>query len=69
MFRVLFVLVLVAALLYLATALYASRLRNLAAGENGDSDEEEWTCPACGFHVQVGDSCIYCGHEKDRHQA
>lgn len=25
---------------------------------------EEWDCPDCGFHVQLGESCIYCGAGK-----
>lgn len=25
---------------------------------------EEWDCPECGFHVQVGTKCIYCDSEK-----
>ena len=26
---------------------------------------DEWNCPDCGFLVQAGDSCIYCGYTKD----
>jgi len=26
---------------------------------------DEWNCPECGFLVQVGDKCIYCGYNKD----
>ena len=29
-------------------------------------DIEEWDCPECGFHVQVGDVCIYCNKKKDQ---
>jgi|TARA_B100001094_G_scaffold65313_1_gene61394 methionyl-tRNA synthetase len=29
-----------------------------------DVSTEEWTCPNCGFEVQVGDDCIYCGISK-----
>ena len=25
---------------------------------------DEWICPHCGFHVQVGDHCIYCDTKK-----
>ena len=25
----------------------------------------EWNCPECGFLVQAGDKCIYCGYTKD----
>ena len=28
-------------------------------------DIEEWDCPECGFHVQAGDTCIYCNENKD----
>jgi len=30
-----------------------------------DTNLDEWLCPNCGFEVQVGDSCIYCGELKD----
>jgi len=26
---------------------------------------DEWNCPECGFFVQAGDRCIYCGYIKD----
>lgn len=26
---------------------------------------EEWDCPTCGFHVQAGNTCIYCNENKD----
>ncbi|MBL7011107.1 MAG: hypothetical protein ISR82_07780 [Candidatus Marinimicrobia bacterium] len=29
-----------------------------------DLETEEWDCPECGFHVQAGDTCIYCGGDK-----
>jgi|TARA_B100000035_G_scaffold235713_1_gene203979 hypothetical protein len=34
--------------------------------ESGESEEdlEEWTCPSCGFQVQMGTECIYCGEKK-----
>jgi hypothetical protein len=33
--------------------------------ENGKaSDLEEWNCPSCGFTVQLGSKCIYCGEKK-----
>ncbi len=25
---------------------------------------EEWDCPECGFHIQIGDSCTYCYEQK-----
>ncbi|MEE9166211.1 MAG: hypothetical protein V3U24_01910 [Candidatus Neomarinimicrobiota bacterium] len=33
------------------------------AGEN-EADLSEWICPTCGFHVQMGTECIYCGEKK-----
>lgn len=30
-----------------------------------DMSTEEWTCPNCGFEVQIGDDCIYCGISKN----
>lgn len=32
--------------------------------EKDDGDLTEWTCPSCGFHVQLGKECIYCGERK-----
>lgn len=29
-----------------------------------EEDLSEWTCPTCGFHVQMGTECIYCGTKK-----
>ncbi len=29
-----------------------------------DIETESWECPDCGFHVQVGDTCIYCQTKK-----
>ncbi|MBT3479281.1 MAG: hypothetical protein HOA15_03205 [Candidatus Marinimicrobia bacterium] len=29
-----------------------------------DLETDEWDCPECGFHVQVGDTCIYCSARK-----
>ncbi len=29
-----------------------------------DLDTDEWDCPECGFHVQAGDTCIYCSAKK-----
>jgi len=30
-----------------------------------DINTEEWLCNNCGFEVQVGDECIYCGALKE----
>ena len=38
------------------------------ASENeiySDIDTEEWSCPNCGFKVQVGNLCIYCDTYKE----
>jgi len=29
-----------------------------------DINIESWQCPDCGFHVQAGDTCIYCQTKK-----
>ncbi|MDP6201632.1 MAG: hypothetical protein QF616_05320 [Candidatus Marinimicrobia bacterium] len=29
-----------------------------------DLETDEWDCPECGFHIQAGDTCIYCCEEK-----
>ena len=29
-----------------------------------ESDLEEWNWPSCGFTVQMGTECIYCGEKK-----
>ena len=31
-----------------------------------DLDVEEWDCHECGFHVQVGNICIYCNAKKQK---
>lgn len=38
--------------------------RNRKEDTYSDLDTEEWDCPECGFKVQVGSECIYCGTEK-----
>ena len=37
---------------------------NRAEDAYDDLEMDAWDCPECGFHVQVGDTCIYCGEEK-----
>ncbi len=41
----------------------------IARAHNNNSYEnlnlEEWDCPTCGFHVQAGNTCIYCNENKD----
>ena len=29
---------------------------------------DEWNCPECGFLVQVGEICIYCGYDKNTNE-
>ncbi len=38
--------------------------RNREEDAYSDLETEEWDCPDCGFHVQAGTACIYCGAEK-----
>jgi len=37
---------------------------NRAEDTYDDLETDAWDCPECGFHVQAGDTCIYCGEEK-----
>lgn len=40
-------------------------LRRPQVREEGNADDlTEWECPQCGFHVQMGTECIYCGAQK-----
>tara|TARA_S200000501_G_scaffold214902_1_gene201763 strand:- start:6912 stop:7103 length:192 start_codon:yes stop_codon:yes gene_type:complete len=32
--------------------------------ENNGDDLDEWICKSCGFTVQLGTECIYCGRKK-----
>ena len=47
-------------LAYFGLAAYQSLQHNRAADENS-AENGEWDCPECGFHVQMGQTCIYCG--------
>ena len=42
---------------------------NRAEETYDDLETDEWDCPECGFHVQVGGTCIYCGGNKPKTQA
>jgi len=37
---------------------------NRAEDAYDDLEMDEWDCPECGFHVQAGDTCIYCSSKK-----
>ena len=40
-------------------------LKKSSPEDNENSDDlEEWDCPSCGFRVQLGKECIYCGEKK-----
>ncbi|MEE9162392.1 MAG: hypothetical protein V3U35_05410 [Candidatus Neomarinimicrobiota bacterium] len=54
----LFAIILVLAYLFIVG--YQSYLHNRDEPEVEEWDEE-WDCPDCGFHVQAGPTCIYCG--------
>tara|TARA_B100001079_G_scaffold119173_1_gene102487 strand:+ start:163 stop:309 length:147 start_codon:yes stop_codon:yes gene_type:complete len=30
-----------------------------------DLSLDEWNCPECGFLVQIGSKCIYCGYNNN----
>ncbi|MBT3217197.1 MAG: hypothetical protein HOD97_02585 [Candidatus Marinimicrobia bacterium] len=40
--------------------------RNREDDSYSDLETEEWDCPECGFKVQVGSECIYCGGKKEK---
>ena len=56
--------VIIVILMYFALALVRSYQANREASDNLDDDMLPWTCPECGFHVQMGTTCIYCQTEK-----
>ncbi|MDP6396725.1 MAG: hypothetical protein QGI16_01490 [Candidatus Marinimicrobia bacterium] len=60
----LFWLVLAALFVLFAGTLYWSSRRNSVRSNAQEKDLEEWTCPTCGFQVQMGTECIYCGEKK-----
>jgi rubrerythrin len=47
----------------IGTTLYVTG-KNKKEDTYTDLDTDEWNCPECGFLVQAGDKCIYCGTEK-----
>lgn len=49
----------------IVVAVFIAR-KNRSEDSYADLDTEEWNCPECGFHIQAGDSCIYCGAEKEK---
>ena len=50
-------------LLFGVVAVLIARAHNNNTYEN--LNLEEWDCPTCGFHVQAGNTCIYCNENKD----
>ena len=50
-------------ILFGVVAVLIARAHNNNTYEN--LNIEEWDCPECGFHVQAGDTCIYCNENKD----
>lgn len=50
-------------ILVVGTFYWSSRRTAGNSGEQ-DKDLDEWTCPTCGFRVQMGTECIYCGEKK-----
>tara|TARA_Y100001980_G_C14447004_1_gene231747 strand:+ start:293 stop:484 length:192 start_codon:yes stop_codon:yes gene_type:complete len=42
----------------------SSSKSNLTVEENNYDDLDEWICKSCGFNVQLGTECIYCGRKK-----
>mgnify|MGYP007063376357 FL=1 len=50
-------------ILFGVVAVLIARAHNNNTYEN--LNLEEWDCPTCGFHVQAGNTCIYCNENKD----
>lgn len=53
-----------AGILFLSGVFFWTLKRSPTESERGESDLEEWSCPSCGFTVQMGTECIYCGETK-----
>jgi len=43
--------------------LFSSKF-NINNEESNLDDLDEWICKSCGFNVQLGLECIYCGKKK-----
>ena len=62
--NILILVAIIVVLLYFALATARSYQDNREAPDNLDEDMLPWTCPECGFYVQMGTSCIYCQEKK-----
>ncbi|MFQ6617023.1 MAG: hypothetical protein ACE5HZ_09755 [Fidelibacterota bacterium] len=52
-------------LMVLAGGVFFWVLRRPQSGDGEDADDlVEWDCPQCGFRVQMGTECIYCGEQR-----
>ncbi len=51
-------------IIFLGGVFHWSLKREPTEGKLEESDLEEWNCPSCGFTVQMGTECIYCGERK-----
>ncbi len=59
----LYLLILIGLLIFGAAIMIARA--NRVESDDLEINTEEWDCPECGFHVQMGDTCIYCDTEKN----
>ena len=50
--------------IFIGVAIFIART-NHSKDYYADIETDEWDCPDCGFHVQAGDKCIYCGAKKE----
>ena len=55
--------------LFLFLFLFLALVAMIAQSNNSekyysDLDIDEWDCHECGYHVQVGNICIYCNAKK-----
>jgi len=50
-------------IIFLFLILWSSKY-NINNEESNIDDLDEWICKSCGFNVQLGLECIYCGKKK-----